>query len=129
MADDQSVGNRNQSNNASHTSLKLFTGIILGTIGVAVLLRTDTIPRSLSALSIGLSSLFGLLAGIADHIEPLRHGFEWARWLIVGLAVLFLLAAVQNYFTLPILISLALGLSSGILVSTIGIIISQLLSQ
>jgi hypothetical protein len=116
-------------NDAPHTLLKLFVGIIVGVIGVAMLFRTDTNIGSLSILVLGFSSLFGLVSGIADHIEPLRRGFEWGQWLIAGIAVLFLLTTVQNYFTLTMLISAAIGLSGGVLVSTVGIVTSELVSK
>ncbi|QKY19226.1 hypothetical protein B4589_002110 [Halolamina sp. CBA1230] len=113
--------------NDIQTSLQLLVGAVLGVVGVAVLFRAGAGVGSLSTLGVGLGFLYGLVTGVADHIEPLRRAFERGQWLIVGVAVLVLFVIVLNDAVTPALLgSLALGLGGGVLLGTAGVVGSTL---
>jgi|GEM_PF-3545424 len=120
------MGAATRENTKQNTSLQLVAGIVFGGFGVAVLLRTGVSIESLSCLGVVGSFLVGLVLGVADYVEPLRRGFERGRWLIVGVAVFALLVIVlTESVTLSLLTSLILGLGGGVLLSTVGIAVSQ----
>lgn len=115
-------------NNSKYTNIiKITSGMVLGGVGVAAAFETDTGLESLSTLVLGLSCFFGLVAGVADDIEPLRRAFKKGYWLIVSVAILslFVLVGDGNESVAPIVIGFALAFSIGVIVSTIGIIIVE----
>lgn len=118
-----------QMGGAPYTFLKLIIGLVVGVGGGAVLIWTDTSPGSLSVASIGLSFVFGLLVVFADYKQPLGHVFERGRWLMIGIAILFLLAVVQDVFSTAQWIGLTFGFSGGLVLTTVGIGTKQLVSQ
>ncbi|WP_440766698.1 hypothetical protein [Natronorubrum sp. DTA7] len=104
--------------------LNIFTSIILGTAGIAVAVATGTTLESFSIFVLGLGGVFGLAAGIADEIDPLRWLFNRGQWVISVIAIFFLFWIVfsPEETAGPIVIGFALAFSSGVLLGTIGII-------
>lgn len=105
--------------------LKLITGICLAVIGVAAAIKTNTDIESLPLFVLGLSTIFGLVAGIADEIELLQRVFRRGYWLIAGIAIIFLITVDIDESTGPLVIGFSLAFSSGVLISTIAVLIAK----
>ncbi|MGQ3412672.1 hypothetical protein ACT4ML_10490 [Natrinema sp. LN54] len=79
----------------------------------------------MSSLVLVLSAGLGLVAGVADDIDPLNRALERGYWVIAGLAVFALLGLIfgADGAATPLVIGFALAFSSGVVVSTIATVV------
>ncbi|RZV08694.1 hypothetical protein BDK88_2768 [Natrinema hispanicum] len=100
--------------------LKLGLGTLLAGIGVVTALETNAGLESVSVLWLGLSAGFGLVAAVADAVEPLRRALERGLPLITGSAVFVVFAIMVVDPPLSLLLGALFGLSGGVIVGSIG---------
>lgn len=91
----------------------MVVGVVLVVVGLAGAQETGTAVSSFSLGIVGLGAVAGLVAGIADFVEPLRELFERGRWVIVGLAVFALLVVTRTESAGPQVIEVAVGFGVG----------------
>ena len=85
--------------------------------------------ESVSVLWLGLSAGFGLVAAVADDVEPHRRALERGMPLITGSVVFVGFAIMVVDPPLPLLLGALFGLSGGVIVGSIGMGVLKPIAQ